>query len=123
MANRSGICILCIGNDLVNLNLRCSRLKELGWNVIGSGNGHDGLFRFAQEPVEVVVLDLDDNGAESALIASQIKGQNASVPIIMLVEKRETLLPGATDQADAVVSKAEEEQVLAMCIRELLGNA
>lgn len=123
MTKQTGICLLCIGNDLVSLNRRCSRLKELGWDVICSGSGHDGLLQFAQQqPIHLVVLDLDHDGAENALIAAQVKRHHPRLPVIMLVGDRETLVPGATDQADAVVPKAEEEPALSECIRELLGN-
>lgn len=122
MTKLLGLTILCIGTDLVNLNLRCSALKEHGWNVISAGNGHDGLFRVSRQPVHLVVLDLNDDGAESAVIAAELKRLQPDIPVIMLVGDRTKLMAGATDLADAVVSKAEEQQVLAHCIQELWGN-
>lgn len=116
----SGKSVLCIGSDLVNLNLRCALLKKKGWEVSSSGSGHEGIFRFAQGDVAAVVLDLNDDGAESALIAAEVKRQNPEVRIIMLVRDMRTLIAGATAQADAVVLKAEEEKILPERVRELL---
>jgi CheY-like chemotaxis protein len=107
-----GKAVLCIGNDLVNLNLRCALLREHGWSVLSSGTGHDGITRFGQETVDVVVLDLNHDGSESALIAAEMKRLRPAVPILMLVGDVSTLAPGATAQADAVVLKSEEPQTL-----------
>ena len=112
MTKQSSKLVLCIGSDPVHLNLRCSRLRKLGFEVLSSDNGHGGLMRFARESIDCVVLDLDSHGAESALIAGQIKMQRPGVPIIMLFESLEELSPGATDQADAVLLKSEEQSTL-----------
>jgi CheY-like chemotaxis protein len=100
--------VLCIGNDPVHLNLRCSLLKEHGWNVLSSGSGHEGVIRFSQDIVDVVVVDLNDDGTEAALIAGELKRLRPEVPVILVVTDGKTLAPGATQQADAVVVKAEE---------------
>jgi two-component system, OmpR family, response regulator RegX3 len=113
--------VLCIGSDFVNLNLRCTRLHKLGWETVSSGNGHEGIFRFAQGGIDLVVLDLDNDGAESALIAGELKRLQPSVPIIMLIAKKDGLAPDATAQADAVVLKSEEELVLPSRVRRLLA--
>jgi len=112
--------VLCIGNDFVNLNLRCSLLREYGWNVLSSGSGHEGVIRFGQEQVDAVVLDLRGDGSESALIASELKRQRLAVPVIMLVAAREALVPGATEQADAVLLKASESRELHKTLKSLL---
>jgi two-component system response regulator GlrR len=116
-----GKSILCIGNDFVNLNLRCALLAEHGYEVFSSGNGHDGVIRFGQEKVDAVVLDLDTDGSESALILSELKRQSPGIPVVMLVKERETLAPGATAQADAVLLKSEETEKLYQTLQGLLG--
>jgi CheY-like chemotaxis protein len=115
-----GKAVLCIGNDLVNLNLRCALLREHGWSVLSSGTGHDGITRFGQETVDVVVLDLDRDGSESALIAAEMKRLRPAVPILILVGDASTLAPGATAQADAVVLKSEETQTLHGALQSLV---
>jgi len=112
--------VLCIGNDLVNLNLRCALLREHGWRVLSSGTGHDGITRFGQETVDVVVLDLNRDGSESALIAAELKRQRPAIPILMLVGDASALAEGATAQADAVVLKSMETQDLHKALRSLV---
>lgn len=76
--------VLCIGNDPVRLNLRCSLLTEQGWNVLSSGYGQEGIIRFAQEVVDAVVVDLNNGGAESALIMGELKRLRPEIPVILL---------------------------------------
>lgn len=114
-------CVLCIGSDFVNLNLRCTLLNSHGWRTVSYSNGHEGIFRFNQGGIDLVVLDLDTDGAESALIAGELKRLHPSVPIVMLVANTEGLVPDATAQADAVVLKSEEGLVLPDRVRQLLA--
>jgi DNA-binding response OmpR family regulator len=120
MRKRIAKSVLCIGTDPVNLNLRCVFLKKHGWETVSCGSGHEGIFRFAQGDISLVILDLDGDGAESALIAGELKRQSLTLPIIMLVTDKRTLVADATAQADAVVLKSEEELALPDCVRRLL---
>lgn len=120
MRKKTGRAVLCIGNDLVNLNLRCALLREHGWSVLSSGTGHDGITRFGQEKVDAVVLDLNHDGSESALIAAELKRQRPAVPVVMLIGDANALAPGATAQADAVVLKSEEAKALHHALQTLV---
>ena len=112
--------VLCIGNDPLNLNLRCSLLRECGWNVVVAGGGHEGVFRFSERHVDVVAIDLNADGSEAALITAELKRLRPNVPVILLVTDPKTLTEGATQQADAVVLKAEEAQLLHHTLRSVL---
>lgn len=112
--------ILCVGSNLIALNLRCSLLKEHGWTVISSGSGYEGVRLASREPVEAAILDLNDGGTESALIASELKRLHPGAPVIMVVEAKEDLPPGATLQADALVSKSEEASRLVGVLKSVL---
>jgi CheY-like chemotaxis protein len=120
VTKRSGNAVLCIGNDPIHLNLRCSLLKEHGWNVLSAGSGHEGVIRFGQEAVDAVVVDLDDDGAEAALITGELKRLRPEVPVIILVTDAEGLANGATQQASAVVMKSREARALLDTLRALL---
>jgi DNA-binding response OmpR family regulator len=115
--------ILCIGSDFVNLNLRCCLLQELGWHVLSSGKGYDGVMRFGQETIDAVVLDLDTDGSESALITAELKRQRAEVPVVMVITDGRVLAPGATAEADAVVLKSQETKLLHETLKALLKAA
>jgi DNA-binding response OmpR family regulator len=121
--SRGGKAVLCIGNDLVNLNLRCSLLQRQGWRVLSSGRAHEGVIRFSKELVDAVVIDLDGDGSEPALIVAELKRQRRDIPVILLITDEKTLVPGATAQADAVLLKSEETQLLHMALKNLLKAA
>ena len=107
VTKRRVVSVLCIGNDPVNLNLRCSLLKQHGWRVLSSGNGHEGILRFGEEVVNAVVVDLNDDGTEAALIIGELKRLRPDVPVI-LVKDENMLAPGATQQTSAVILKSQE---------------
>jgi DNA-binding response OmpR family regulator len=120
MTKLRGKAVLCIGSDFLNLNLRCSRLQEHGWDVLSSGTGHHGITRFMQEGADAVVLDVGGDGSEAALIAAELKRQSRELPVIMVVADRESLAQGATSQADAVLLKSEETKALHKTLLSLL---
>jgi CheY-like chemotaxis protein len=108
MSRQSASSVLCIGNDPVALNLRCSLLRAQGWAVRSSGSGHEGVILFQREKVDLVVVDLNGDGAEAALITSSLKQIRPEVPIVLVVADETALANGATQQAAAVVAKSEE---------------
>jgi DNA-binding response OmpR family regulator len=112
VTTRRGNDVLCIGNDAVSLDLRCSNLRKHGWNVLSSGSGYEGVLQFSRQSVDAVVVDLDEDGTEAALIIGEMKRLRPEVPVIMLATDEELLAPGATQQADAVIIKSQEEHSL-----------
>ena len=120
LTKRRGSSVLCIGNDPVYLNLRCSRLREHGWNVLSSGSGHEGVIRFGQEVVDAVVVDLNDDGSEAALITGELKRLRPEVPVIILVTDGRVLAQGATQQANAVIMKSQESLNLIDALKAVL---
>ena len=112
MTKTRGPAVLCIGNDPVYLNLRCAALKEHGWRVFSSGSGHEGVIRFGQEVVDAVVIDLNHDGSESALITGELKRIRPEVPVVILVNDAKDLADGAIKQASAVIRKSEDANKL-----------
>jgi len=112
--------ILCIGNDLVPLNLRCSLLREQGWNVLSSASGYEGVLQFSRQTVDAVVVDLNGDGTEAALIIGELKRLRPEVPVIMLATDEKLLAPGATQQANAVITKSQEDHSLIGALRIFL---
>jgi DNA-binding NarL/FixJ family response regulator len=70
--------------------------------------------------VDAVVVDLDDDGTEAALIIGELKRLRPEVPVIMLATDEKLLAPGATRQADAVIMKSQEERSLIDALRVFL---
>jgi CheY-like chemotaxis protein len=112
--------VLCIGNDAVSLNLRCSNLRKHGWNVLSSGSGFEGVNQFTRQIVDAVVVDLNDDGTESALIIGELKRLRPEVPVIMLATDEKRLAPGAIRQADALIMKSQEDRSLIDVLKALL---
>jgi DNA-binding response OmpR family regulator len=104
--------VLCIGSEAISLHRRCSFLREQGWRVLSSSSGHEGIFRFTAEPVDVVVVDLNGDGSDGALIAGELKRLRPEVPVIILITDGETLAEGALASADAVVLRSDQHQEL-----------
>jgi DNA-binding response OmpR family regulator len=102
----------------VNLNLRCSLLKQHGGKVLSSGSGHDGILRFGQEVVDAVVVDISE-GVEAALIIGELKRLRPEVPVIF-VKEADSLAEEATLQANAVVLKSRESVDLINTLKAVL---
>jgi DNA-binding NtrC family response regulator len=121
VTKRRGNSVLCIGNDPVSLNQRCSLLKQHGWRVLSSGNAHEGVLRFGQEQVNAVVVDLNDDGTEAALIIGELKRLRPEVPVI-LMKGENVLATGAAQQASAVVPKSLEAVNLVAALKAVLPH-
>ncbi len=119
MVKRRDKTILCIGNDVVRLNLRCSLLREQGWNVLSAGSGHAGVIQFGKEAVDAVVVDLNNGGAETALITGELKRLRPQVPVVILLTDENSLANAATQQADVVIAKFQETRLLVDVLRAL----
>jgi DNA-binding NarL/FixJ family response regulator len=87
--------------------------------VPSSGSGHDGILLFGQEVVNAVVVDFNDDGSEAARIIGELKRLRAEVPVI-LVKDEKVLVPGATQQASAVVLKSQEPVDLINALKAVL---
>lgn len=114
--------ILCIGNDPVHLNLRCALIRKNGWEVVSAASGHEGVLRFGQEGVDAVVVDLNNGGAEAALITGELKRLRPEVPVILLVADEKSLANTATQQANVVIAKSREGSMLVDALRALLDT-
>jgi DNA-binding response OmpR family regulator len=104
--------ILCIGDEAVRLNLRCSFLKEHGWRVLSSGSAHEGVIRFSKEQVDAAIIDFGGNGAEAALIAGELKRLHPKVPVIILSPEDEVLPDDTVQCADVIVPCLDEAYLL-----------
>ncbi|HTS34087.1 MAG TPA: response regulator [Candidatus Solibacter sp.] len=111
--------VLCIGDEPVGLNRRCQFLREHRWSVKGSGNAYAGLQSIAHSPVDVVVLDLNSDEAENALIAGALKRQHHPLPVVIVAAQED--VPVLSSLADAVVPKPEDYSCLLTVLDGLLS--
>ncbi|HET9405881.1 MAG TPA: response regulator [Candidatus Sulfotelmatobacter sp.] len=110
--------VLFIGNQPIRLNLTSGFLKQHGWTVLTSGNTHDAIRRFACEHVDIVVLDLNGQGAESVLVASELKRLRPQIPVVVLCSEGRPNPQDASGCADRLVD-AEQPDALLSALRDL----
>ena len=123
MSKRQTKIVLCIGSGAIELNLRSGLQHDCGWHVLSAVSGSEGVLRFSREKVDAVVIDLDTDGSEAALITGELKRQRPEVPVVLLFNNEKLLAQGATDQADAVVLKKDEASRLPGVLDRLVRKA
>ncbi len=100
--------------------VRADFLRLQGYTVLNTSNGFETLELCVREPVDAVVLELDRNWAEIALIAREIKQNRPQVPTIVLAETSEAA--GAHRLADMFMPKSDHAE-LARSLQELLSGS
>lgn len=76
--------ILCIDDESAALQARRLLLESEGYQVIEAHSGKEGLERFQEQRVDLVILDYWMAGMNGTATAQAIKKINPKVPIIML---------------------------------------
>ena len=113
--------ILHYGTDRVVLLLRARGLNEMGYHVLNASDGFEAIRLAAREHVDAVVLDLDRNHAEVALVATEIKRCRPQLPTILLAD--ETTHPSrAHDLADALVPRRDNVKMLVTALENVLTS-
>jgi CheY-like chemotaxis protein len=97
----------CNDNALL---MRAVLLRQ-GYRVLASSNGFETMELCTRKPVDAVVLDLDRNCAEVALIAREIKQSRPQVPTIVLADAP-AAVEGAHELADVLVPKADHAELV-----------
>src|SRR5437588_555714 len=103
--------VLCIGDEAVRLNLRCSFLKEHGRLVMSSGAAHEGIISFSKADVDAAILEFDTE-AEACLVAAELKRLRPNVPVIVLVPADRALLDRKMQCVDVVLSSSDQSSLL-----------
>jgi DNA-binding response OmpR family regulator len=114
--------ILNFGTNREVLLARARSLSELGYRVINANDGFEAIRLAADEVVDAVVLDLDRDDAEIALVASEIKHCRPRVPGVVLTEGT-GLTVRAHQLADVLVSKRDDIGMLIDTLEDLLSGA
>jgi len=103
------------------LHLRAWNLNEMGYHVLITESGFEAIKLASRDRVDAVVLDLDRNHDEVALVATEIKRCRPQVPTIMLVEGTAPPHP-AHELADALVPKRDDVEMLAATLDSLFAT-
>jgi CheY-like chemotaxis protein len=120
-AEMSAPLLLCVDDELNGLQLRKIILETNGYRVLIAASGAEGLKLFAENPVELVVLDFLMPEMKGDEVADRMRQLKPHVPIVMLSAYYD--LPARVDLlVDARIVKGESTQNLLETVARLLES-
>lgn len=114
--------LLCIDDESTGLRVRKLILERNGYQVFTAEAGEEGLSVFDREIIDAVIIDFFMPGMDGGTVAKTIKRKNPKIPIILL-SAFYSLPDGATDAADAFLTKGDSPAVLLAKLSDLLGES
>jgi CheY-like chemotaxis protein len=76
--------VLCVDDEAVGLQVRKILLERAGYRVLTAPDGYSGLELFANQPVDVVILDYSMPGMHGGEVALKMRQTKPEVPILLL---------------------------------------
>jgi CheY-like chemotaxis protein len=61
-----------------------SLLSVMGYEVVSAGSGHEGLHLFLENPIELVLTDMNMPGMDGSTLAAHIKKKSPITPVILI---------------------------------------
>jgi len=100
-------------------------LQPLGYNVVGAGDGSEGLQRFRAEPVNLVITDLNMPKMNGIEFIKELRKdpRGAGIPVIMLTTETKQEMKDAGKAAGATgwINKPFDANTLVAVTRKLAG--
>lgn len=109
--------LLYVDDNSLRLEVMTARLRLLGYNVLSAHDGAEALATFANNDVDLAVVDYYMPGMNGDMVAIEMKNRKRDVPVIIfsgvftLSEMVIALVDGfvsASDEPDALVNKISE---------------
>ncbi len=112
--------VLVVEDEESIRDLVCLHLGLEGYECVPCGNGRDALRMAADQPFDLVVLDLMIPGLDGVTVCRALrrKGINQDVPILMLTARREE-----SDKVLGLESGADDYLTKPFGVRELVARA
>ena len=122
-SNLRPLVILCIDDQTSLLLARTLVLQNEGYSVLAASSAAEGLRKFREMQVDLVISDHLLGGTTGAEIAAQMKREKPEIPIILISGVSE--IPEGAQHVDLFLSKLEGPVVMLQEISKLLkrGNA
>jgi CheY-like chemotaxis protein len=125
--SHSAATILIADDDAENRKLLELLLQQEGYLTLSASNGKEALAIVAQNPPDLILLDVSMEGIDGYEVAASIKSDPAtsSIPVIMVTahEGRGALVIALDSGAEAFMTKPIDMAALSLRIRNLLRLA
>ena len=116
--------ILVVDDEPNNRLLLKVMLAPEGYTVVTAAAGEEALAMIAQQPPDLVVLDVMMPGMDGYQVAARIKSEDATrhIPIIMLtaLSDRNSMMHGLNAGAEEFLTKPVVRAELSLRVRNLL---
>ena len=117
-------CVLIVDDERHNRDLLEVMLKPEGFRLLNAASGEEALTIVAQQPPDLILLDVMMPGMDGFEVASKIKGDPAttSIPVVMLtaLDDRNARMLGLSAGADDFLTKPIDRAELSVRVRNLL---
>lgn len=116
--------ILTVEDDERIRTAVCLALEEEGWEVEETANGEDALVAFAQDPSDVVLIDIMLPGIDGFEVCRRIR-RLGDVPIVMVTARSDShdVVAGLEAGADDYLRKPFDPKELSARVRALLRRS
>jgi DNA-binding response OmpR family regulator len=95
--------ILCVDDNEQSLSHRKIMLETRGYRVATFARGEDGLARFLQGGIDLVIADMAMPGLDGPQLIAKVKEQSPQTPAILISSK--TRIYNHDSQADVFLAK------------------
>jgi signal transduction histidine kinase len=117
-------CVLIVDDERHNRDLLEVMLKPEGFRLLSAASGEEALAIVAQQPPDLILLDVMMPGMDGFEVASKIKGDPAtsSIPVVMLtaLDDRNARMLGLSAGAEDFLTKPIDRAELSVRVRNLL---
>ena len=113
--------VLCIDDESLGLKVRKAVLERAGFEVLTAENGPEGLDIFANNPIQVVVLDYAMPDMHGGEVAARMRKTKPDVPILLLSAYVD-LAPEVISTVDAYLTKGVGAPALLSSLLQLLSG-
>ena len=94
-------------------------LENAGYEVLSAPDGEQALSMFAEQPVDLVLLDYVMPGMDGGVVAKEIKNHNPRVPVVIIsASPVDELSLGCVD---CFINKGDGPELLLAKIKQLLA--